>query len=269
MWLRDKKGKICGQVLPPGPRTAEEVANAAEYAPVVGEPRLNPEGLPIERILVEGRARRARELASIDLKSSEPISTGLSREAALRIFTATVNQPDTLFSIDTLLPEKLNQMRELLHDPISADEADALVDVLYKRKKFTDMIGWLRDEPVAWDGYFLREKIPGRGGRPRLAAYLKQQDEDWARGIGKYAAKVSPEEVAWAKAAYLGKARPCCRCGTPAEVLEWSRFHSSPSAWRHFSAGWQTHCKFCLHRVDLFISVMGRGRRPIVPEHWK
>ena len=62
--LRDKNGKICGQILPPGPRTAEEVANAAEYAPVVEEPRLDPEGLPIERMLVEGRARRARKLVS-------------------------------------------------------------------------------------------------------------------------------------------------------------------------------------------------------------
>lgn len=269
MWLRDKNGKICGQVLPPGPRTAEEVANAAEYAPVVGEPRLDPEGLPIERILVEGRARRARELASIDPKSREPISTGLPREAALRIFTASVNQPDTLFSIDALLPEKLSQMRELLHDPITADEADALTDVLYKRKRFTDMIAWLRDEPVAWDGYFLRENFRAGKTDRRLAEYLKQQDEEWTRGIGKYLAKVSPEEVASAKAACLGKARPCRQCGTPAEFLEWSWYQSPPSGWRHFSAGWKTHCNFCLHRVDLFISVAGRGRRPTVPDNWR
>jgi hypothetical protein len=32
MWLRDSNGKICRQVKPPGPRTAEEVAAALAEA---------------------------------------------------------------------------------------------------------------------------------------------------------------------------------------------------------------------------------------------
>src|SRR5579862_4330583 len=56
------------------------------------------------------------------LPPREHIVAGQQREDALRIYTATVNQEDTLFSFNETLPPKLDQMRALLHDPITADE---------------------------------------------------------------------------------------------------------------------------------------------------
>jgi hypothetical protein len=203
--------------------TPEEVAAAQAAAP------------PIEWILEQGRQARMRELSLLDLNSREPITPDLPREEALRIYTATVNHPDTLFSFNESLPAKLDQMRALLHDPISVDEANALNDVLYRRRRYVDMIAWLQDDPIAWDGYFIREKFRAEEADRQLAEYLKRQDEDWAKGIrapSKSIRDVCPElpveilavlerfeesRLADAKAAYLPKAKPCPR--HPAGVI--------------------------------------------------
>jgi hypothetical protein len=133
------------------PRTPEEVA-AARAA------------LPIEWILEEGRQARMQELASLDLTAREPIRSGLPREEALRIYTASVNQPDTLFSFNESLPAKLDRMRALLHDPISVDEANALNDVLGEGAMWT----WSRGcRTTPSQGRLLHSReIPVRRGRP-------------------------------------------------------------------------------------------------------
>ena len=120
----------------------------------------------------------------------------MSREAALRIYTESVNKEDTLFTFIPSLPGKLQVMSEHLNDPITGDQANALNDVLYRRTRFVDMIAWLQDEPVAWHGYFAREKFRAEEADRKLAEYLKQQDEDWEKGIGKFASTLSPEEDA-------------------------------------------------------------------------
>jgi hypothetical protein len=107
------------------------------------------------------------------LNPEEHITAGQQREDALRIYTETVNKPDTLFSYNPSLPAKLDLMRELLHDPITMDEAYALNDVLYRRRWFTDMIAWLKDEPVSWDGYFAREKFRTALADRHLREYLE------------------------------------------------------------------------------------------------
>jgi hypothetical protein len=84
-----------------------------------------------------------------------------------------VNKPDTLFSYNPSLPAKLDLMRGLLDDPITVDEAYALNDVLHRRRRFTDMIAWLQDEPVSWDGYFAREKFRTALADRHLREYLE------------------------------------------------------------------------------------------------
>jgi hypothetical protein len=187
------------------PGTPEEAA-AARAADV-----------PIEWILEEGRQARLRELSSLDLTSREPITSGLPREEALRIYTASVNQPDTLFSFNESLPAKLFQMRALLHDPIDVEEANALNDVLYRRRRYVDMIAWLQDDPIAWDGYFIREKFRAEEADRQLTEYFKQQDEDWAKG-GNFTRWPSGEESAVSLTEIFGPppTRPieCPDCGS-------------------------------------------------------
>jgi hypothetical protein len=74
------------------------------------------------------------------LNPEEHITAGLPREDALRIYTESVNKPDTLFGYNPSLPAKLDLMRGLLHDPITGDEAYALNDVIYRRRRFTGAV---------------------------------------------------------------------------------------------------------------------------------
>jgi hypothetical protein len=180
-----------------------------------------------------------------------------------------VNREDTLFAYLPHLPEKLEQMRGLLHDPITADEAQALDDVLYRRHRYADLIAWLGDEPVSWPGYFVREEFRAVEHDRQLLAEWKKEDEDRANGIEPPMSEMAalwaavlpppdPEEIAernpvakaQAMEEYLPRASSCPNCGTPPEHLEWSRFHARTCG------GWQTHCRFCLRQVDAFIGVM-------------
>jgi hypothetical protein len=222
----------------------------------------------LEQILEAGRRARVQELAAINPKLREAIVAGSPRQEALRIYQATLNQPDTLFAIDDLLPQRLKQMRERLHDPITADEACALNDVLYRRRTFTDMIAWLRDEPVSWDGFAAREKFRDEEDDRQLEEYLKQQDELWAKGLVRTGPKLSQEELAEYAREYIAsaEAHSCPRCGTLPEHQEWYVYSDPPSCWRHSGSGVASRCKFCrLEEVNFFIGILSRGKRPIEP----
>jgi hypothetical protein len=71
------------------------------------------------------------------------ILQGMSRENALANFRLSVNRPETIFSTDHWLLPKLEELRILLSDPITAYQAQALDDVLHGRCFMKDMIEWL------------------------------------------------------------------------------------------------------------------------------
>src|SRR5207248_2647042 len=143
--------------------------------------------------------------------------------------------------------------------------ANALNDVLYRRRRFRDMIAWLQDEPVSWDGYFVREKFRAEEADRQLLEDLRREEEDRANGISppklntgleiapELLAEIRERSLADARAAYLPGAKPCPTCGTPAEFLEWFHYMSPPSPWGRFSGGWKTRCRFCLQEVDFFM----------------
>ncbi len=114
---------------------------------------------------------------------TEPITAGLPREIAVQVYRDTVNQPDTLFSLDSALPGRLQLLREHLHDPISGDEALAINDVLFRRRRWADMLAWLQEPDVPWEGHFAREAIRAEEADRRLRAYLAVEDANWAKGV--------------------------------------------------------------------------------------
>jgi hypothetical protein len=69
----------------------------------------------------------------------ERIAAGVPLEDALRAFRDTVNKPGTIFSTDHWLSPKLQRLRGLLNDPITADQVEALLDVLYRRALSTTL----------------------------------------------------------------------------------------------------------------------------------
>lgn len=92
--------------------------------------------------------------------NNELIKAGMSRTEALRSFQESVNHPGTMFSTDHWLQPKLEQLRGLLNDPITDDQATALADVLHERHRMRDLIDWLQGPPMPWRSFFvLREFV--------------------------------------------------------------------------------------------------------------
>jgi hypothetical protein len=82
------------------------------------------------------------------------IAAGTPVDEALTTFRQSVNQPGTIFSTDHWLLPKLDQLQRLLTDPITRDEAQALLDVLYQRHWMSDLIEWLETRPASWGDFF-------------------------------------------------------------------------------------------------------------------
>ena len=87
------------------------------------------------------------------------IEAGKSIDEALTTFRAKVNQPSTIFSTDHWLLPKLHRLRRSLTDPITQDEAQALLDVLHQRHSMRDLIEWLESRAVRWGDFSPTEPI--------------------------------------------------------------------------------------------------------------
>lgn len=200
-------------------------------------------------------------------RADDRIRGGAPREDALRTFQEFVNRTDTIFSRDHWLLPKLDRLRELLHDPISGEEAAALLDVLYGRRYMKDLIEWLETEPMSWAGFFVYRKLLEEEKKRKRDEELRQADERWERGIPEPGIELIPpeerarmdaEDLVRARTQFLPKAKPCPRCGTPPEHLEWFRYVSRPSTWAYLCGrgGYKTRCKFCLQEVDFFVTFL-------------
>src|SRR5579862_873586 len=82
------------------------------------------------------------------MSPSELFSAGRSRNDALDRFRANVNLSDTIFSRDHWLIPKLEQLKDLLSDPLTQDQAAALDDVLHQRQEMRILIDWIESAPT-------------------------------------------------------------------------------------------------------------------------
>jgi hypothetical protein len=175
------------------------------------------------------------------------ITADLPMEEALRIFHENVNRPATTFSTDRWLLPKFARLRQLLAEPITADQARALRDVLYDRRRMSELIGWLEAPPMAWDSYAayqqFRDEFASDDDDAPLWELLPPLDAE-AR------ARTDALYVESCKKTYADRARPCPRCGTPPDYLEWYPWQQSGKFGGYM--GVATRCKFCLTQVDSF-----------------
>ena len=189
------------------------------------------------------------------MREEHRIAAGMAREDVVRAVHECVNQPDTMFSTDHWLLPKLDRLRLLLHDPITGDEASALLDVLYKRHYMRDLLEWLARRTEPWSGFF--------ADREQRNAALLQTDEEWLNSwrkslTRKQRAQMERKHLAVAQKEYLPIAQPCPRCGLPAEKLKWFRYRSPRTTWVNLCgrAGWKTRCRICRQEIDFFITLM-------------
>src|SRR5438105_10318945 len=142
------------------------------------------------------------------MRNENRIAPFMAREDVVRAFHECVNQPDTMFSTDHWLLPKLDRLRMLLHDPITGDEASALLDVLYKRHYMRDLLEWLVRKSEAWSRFFSERE-------QRHAALLQTEDEwrnNWRKLITrKQQAQMERKHLAVVQKEFLPIAQPCPR----------------------------------------------------------
>jgi hypothetical protein len=98
------------------------------------------------------RAHHSREQT---MKPEQRIACGTPVAEALQAFHESVNQPGTIFSRDHWLLPKFERLRRLLNDPITRDQAAALLDVLYQKRWMSELIDWLEQaNEVSWADFF-------------------------------------------------------------------------------------------------------------------
>jgi hypothetical protein len=106
------------------------------------------------------------------MKPEQRIAHGIPVAEALQAFHESVNQPETIFSRDHWLLPKFERLRRLLNDPVTPDQAAALLDVLYQRRWMCDLIEWLEEAPgVSWADFFAFRE------RRNLVRSIEQSEE--------------------------------------------------------------------------------------------
>jgi hypothetical protein len=189
------------------------------------------------------------------LRPEDRIRPGIPLEVALQSFRECVNQPGTIFSTDSWLLPNLELLHQLMHNPIIVDEAVALIDVLYQRHTMRTLIEWLKEEPVSWEGHFIRAALQVEEALSIRMEELRKLDEEWEHI--NHELDVSEAERESAKEMYSPQAMPCPSCGIPPEHLEWLHYSSPPSTWANLCglAGWKTRCRVCLREVGFFMTL--------------
>lgn len=127
--------------------------------------------------------------------STENPSLGISTDCALEHFRRSVNRTDTMFSTDHWLMPKLEQLRTLLSDSLTKDQAQALDDVLHSRRFMKDLIDWLESPPMSWADFF---------------PYREQRDRDRLWESWKKSNRQSKKRQGGAK----GEQNRCPECGS-------------------------------------------------------
>ena len=167
------------------------------------------------------------------------IRGGVARDEALRVFAAAVNKPGTMFSTDRWLAPKIERLHTLLSDPLTADQAAALLDVLYERHYMRDLLEWLERPVVEWRNFFALQKFEAEERRRQKPRFLLCGTPLlWAARRER-----ALRPLAEIQAEFLPHARCCPHCGTPPQYLEWF-YQPGP--------GWSTRCRLCETIVDSF-----------------
>ncbi len=87
------------------------------------------------------------------MRPEERIAAGKSINEALTAFRESVNHLSPPRALGQCLVLNLDHIEQLLSEPITQDEAQALLDVLYKRRWMEELLRWLSDRPVTWEDF--------------------------------------------------------------------------------------------------------------------
>jgi len=178
------------------------------------------------------------------------VREGISVEDALAAFVAACNRRDTLFITEAWFSPYARRLRERLSDPITADEAHVLRELLRERISFGSALDWLSRKPMPWTDY-----LAWRAQETERLANVQLEREffPW-KDVEAWRANMKSPQKETARPHPLEPSQ-CPRCQKP---LTWIYFSSPPWTWQALcgTAGWLAVCDECHLQVDFKLTVM-------------
>jgi hypothetical protein len=166
------------------------------------------------------------------------VAPGLSTDEALRAFVAACKRHDTLFITDRCFAPRKEKLLALLSDPITADEAHVLRELLWQRNPFEVAFDWLAEKPLSWEEYQKAKTAMAEHNRWRTMAegIFPWEDVDACRVLGSDASRPADQPM---HSHLHNKTCPCCSA-----LLRWIFFRSPTWTWRKLcgGAGWLGLC---------------------------
>jgi hypothetical protein len=191
---------------------------------------------------------------------------GLSIKDALEAFRDGCNKdPDRLWITESWIEPRFAELRTLLTEPITHEEAHVLCEAVLKHYDVDDVIEWLEHKPISWQEYEdLRDRRATK--RWRLPAWndVRASQNDQVRAWKELASVptlLTTERVVTdaeeARRVYGLKTAPCPSCRTAARGLTWIHYTSPSWTWREHcgKAGWLAICEPCSRQIELFQEV--------------
>ncbi len=196
---------------------------------------------------------------------------GLSIETSLIMFVDACKEPrtDTLFITDSWIEPRLQSLQELLSEPITSEQAEALSDSLAKRSKLDDVIEWLSDSTLSWRAFDQHKKESElKLRRIRVEEQKLKYEQKFAEAEMAWMTKANtPWEAAMRDKDFQAKHDPsaavrkyghlahsCPKCGSP--EVTWFYYVTPPPPYEqrmfHGLAGWMTACEGCCVKIDFF-----------------
>jgi hypothetical protein len=182
---------------------------------------------------------------------------GMTRRRAMEQFVAHSNQgPDVLFPTEHWFLTHHERVRAQLPDLLDEDHAQALDDLLHKRKRARTFLTWLDHRPWPWYAVDTLVTRLERGSllEARERGFFPWTDVDACRGAS------SPSHFSSARPRPHGDdtLEGCHGCGRPATQLEWLCFSSPGWTWRRLCgrAGWMGICADCRYQIHFFMDVL-------------
>jgi len=234
--------------------------------------------LPDETIdrLRERRLQQQRLRAVIDY-GLDKLHHGINIERAVQLFLGACNKGDTLYVIEDWVQPYLAELRRLLSDPITADQAEALCDCVFKDCQLKEVLSWLGGPPMPWRAYIdgtrwlaAEETRQHEDSRRDELRIMREEAEWWTRRNSHVEAirketgvmlEGDPEFrdryaklVREAKNDYVKQAKSCPKCGSAPDELAWFRYSALPSTDPRSCErdGWMTFCEKCYGEVEFF-----------------
>jgi len=204
---------------------------------------------------------------------------GISPQRAIELFLSACNKHDTLFITDWWIEPRLRELRQLLSDPLTSAEVEALRDAVMKRAHIDDVIGWLKDKSLPWSTYnkgtkWLKEETKCLQEQQEIDAAKERflEADRMRRQRGEQTIADYQRNDVWlqsrypsdeARQKYGAQAKGCPRCGRTPDMLTWFYCIGGPKLERWPPGavcilfkrlfGRMTYCEHCDLDVDYFV----------------